>query len=207
MTIIPSSGQTGMEAWSKLGRETCNVRISFNNLQVMISKKVRKSSTYAKIVDYRATNLLRQLQGILDTLLQWTYEINTPADKEFENYLNENFKENVYHKIRNQEWSTSANVIGLTDVFYNLFDPQLLWEHNEHLHNQCKKITCDEKNYIEDFLKTLNIFLDKLEYILNDMLKPFYCGFNDFKSKKTELKKVIMNMRKWYEKLKILEEL
>ena len=180
------------EFWFKLGRETCNMsRWSWYCGQI-ISVNFGKSSTYAKLFPYNSPFL--GVQANLDSLIQQSYDLD--EDTDFNTHL--------------QKYLKTSKRVNCCDVFYNtstIIEPDIPHPTGK---RYPKTITNQQKCYIDQFRNRLKLFLNYLDYVIDNMKTPKNTmqwkettGRNSMKDFVTSVNK----MKKWYDKMVVLDEL
>jgi len=179
------------EFWFKLGRETCNMRRWSDYCDQIISANFGKSSKYAKLFPIHSPFL--GVQAHLDSLIQQSYDLD--EDTDFNKHL--------------QQYLKTSERVNCCDVFYNIdtiTEPHIPC----HTGKYPKKITQQQKQYIDAFRDRLKVFLNYLDYIVDNMKMPKNTmrwkettGRNSMKDFITSVNKV----KKWCDKLNLLDEL
>jgi hypothetical protein len=182
------------EFWFKLGRETCNMAKWSCYCYFIISRNFGKSSPFA--TKFPTWSAFLGVQADLDSLIQQSYD--RCEDDEFNKHLR------VYLNIPENKR------INCCDVFYNIdniVDPQIPYPTSNRYN---KTITLQQKHYIDEFRNRLKLFLNYLDYITDNMTIPK----NTLKWEETtrrhsmkEFNKSVDKLRKWNDKLVILDEL
>jgi hypothetical protein len=177
--------------WFKLGRETCNMRRWSDYCDQIISANFGKSSKYAKLFPIHSPFL--GVQAHLDSLIQQSYDLD--EDTDFNKHL--------------QQYLKTSERVNCCDVFYNIdtiTEPHIPC----HTGKYPKKITQQQKQYIDAFRNRLKVFLNYLDYIVDNMKMPKNMmqwkettGRNSMKDFITSVNKV----KKWCDKLNLLDEL
>lgn len=179
------------EFWFKLGRETCNMKKWSDYCGQIVSRNFGISSKYKKLFPLHSVFL--GVQANLDSLIQQSY--NLDEDDEFKKHL--------------RDYLNTSNWVNCCDVFYNIgtiTEPDI----PSHTGKYPKTITQQQKCYIDEFRNRLKVFLNYLDYIVDNMKMPKNTlsweettGRNSMKDFKVSVNK----LKKWQDKLVLLDEL
>ena len=180
------------EFWFKFGREMCNIKTWCDYCETILYNNFGLSSKYTKL--FNAAQRFDGIQSNLDYLLQQSYDLDEDST------FNEKLK----------QYLQTTKQVYLIDVFYtigNIKEPDYIYSSNKVFP---KTLTREQQEYIYKFKSRVYEFLKYLEFILENMPNPKnaeeWRGYMGGDARK-RLEINTTKLKKWYEKLSVLDEI